>query len=145
MLNQTRRVPNIKNRADEKVERAVITFVLDFPAYGQVRVSNELRKQGIFVSAGGVRSIRLRHNLANFKRRLNAPEKAVAEKDIILSESQIQALERNKDDDIACGEIETAHPGYLGSQDTFYAGNLKGVGRIYRQTFVDTYMRSSIQ
>lgn len=43
--------------------------------------------------------------------------------------------------DEACGEIETAHPGYLGSQDTFYVGNLKGVGRIYQQTFVDTYSK----
>ena len=41
----------------------------------------------------------------------------------------------------ACGEIETHHPGYLGSQDTFYVGNLKGVGRIYQQTFVDTYSK----
>lgn len=141
LLNQTRRVANIKNRVDEKVEQAVVKFALDFPAYGQVRVSNELRKQGIFVSAGGVRSIWLRHNLANFKQRLNALEKEVAEKGIILSESQVQALERKKDDDIACGEIETAHPGYLGSQDTFYVGNLKGVGRIYQQTFVDTYSK----
>lgn len=97
LLNQTRRVPNIKNRVDEKVEQAVVKFALDFPAYGQVRVSNELRKQGIFVSAGGVRSIWLRHNLANFKQRLNALEKEVAEKGIILSESQVQALERKKD------------------------------------------------
>ncbi len=50
-------------------------FALDNPAFGQVRVSNELRKQGIFISAGGVRSIWLRHNLANFKQRLNALEK----------------------------------------------------------------------
>lgn len=65
----------------------------------------------------------------------------MAEKGIILTESQVQALERKKEDDIASGEIETAHPGYLGSQDTFYVGNLKGVGRIYQQTFVDTYSK----
>ncbi|MDP0351812.1 IS481 family transposase, partial [Glaesserella parasuis] len=141
LLNQTRRVPNIKNRVDEHIEQAVVKFALDFPAYGQVRVSNELRKQGVFVSAGGVRSIWLRHNLANFKQRLNALEKEVAEKGIILNESQVQALERKKEDDISSGEIETAHPGYLGSQDTFYVGNLKGVGRIYQQTFVDTYSK----
>lgn len=141
LLNQTRRVPNIKNRVDEKIEQAVVKFALDFPAFGQVRVSNELRKQGIFVSSGGVRSIWLRHNLANLKQRLNALEKEVAEKGIILSESQVQALERKKEDDIACGEIETVHPGYLGSQDTFYVGNLKGVGRIYQQTFIDTYSK----
>lgn len=83
LLNQSRRVPNIKNRVDEKIEQAVVKFALNFPAYGQVRVSNELRKQGIFVSAGGVRSIWLRHNLANFKQRLTALEKEVAEKGII--------------------------------------------------------------
>lgn len=36
------------------------------------------------------------------------------------------------------GEIETEHPGYLGAQDTFYVGTLKGVGRIYQQTFIDS-------
>jgi len=53
----------------------------------------------------------------------------------------VQALEKKQDDDVAHGEIETAHPGYLGSQDTFYVGTLKGVGRIYQQTFVDTYSK----
>ncbi|HDL2161560.1 TPA: helix-turn-helix domain-containing protein, partial [Mannheimia haemolytica] len=124
LLNQNRRVPNLKNRVDETIEQAVVKFAFDNPAFGQVRVSNELRKQGIFISAGGVRSIWPRHNLANFKQRLKALEKAVAEKGIILSENQVQALERKKEDDVACGEIETAHPGYLGSQDTFYVGNL---------------------
>ncbi len=141
MLNQNRRVPNLKNRVDEAIEQAVVKFALDNPAFGQVRVSNELRKQGIFVSAGGVRSIWLRHHLANFKQRLIALEKLVVEQGIILSETQVQALERKKEDEIACGEIETAHPGYLGSQDTFYVGNLKGVGRIYQQTFIDTYSK----
>ena len=74
MLNQNRRVPNLKNRVDEKVEQAVLQFALDNPAFRQVRVSNELRKQDIFVSAGGVRSIWLRHMLANFKQRLTALE-----------------------------------------------------------------------
>ncbi|MDW0679094.1 IS481 family transposase, partial [Mannheimia haemolytica] len=141
LLNQNRRVPNLKNRVDEAIEQAVVKFALDNPAFGQVRVSNELRKQGIFVSAGGVRSIWLRHHLANFKQRLIALEKLVAEQGIILSETQVQALERKKEDEIACGEIETTHPGYLGSQDTFYVGNLKGVGRIYQQTFIDTYSK----
>jgi hypothetical protein len=77
---------------------------------------------GIFVSASGVRSIWIRHKLASFKERLKASEAKVAEEGIILTESQVAALERKKLDDIACGEIETAHPGYLGSQDTFYVG-----------------------
>ena len=95
----------------------------------------------MFVSGSGVRSIWLRHNLENFKKRLAALEEKVANDGIILSDAQVAALEKKKHDDEACGEIETAHPGYLGSQDTFYVGNLKGVGRIYQQTFVDTYSK----
>ncbi|RAW91729.1 IS481 family transposase [Photorhabdus laumondii] len=141
LINPSRRTPNLKNRVDAEIEQAVVKYAIDYPAYGQVRASNELRKLGVFVSPSGVRSIWLRHDLENFKKRLLALEKHVMEKGIILTEEQVVALERKKQDDEACGEIETAHPGYLGSQDTFYVGNLKGVGRIYQQTFVDTYSK----
>ncbi len=114
---------------------------MDFPAYGQVQTSNELRKQGVFVSASGVRSIWLRHDLENFKKRLRALEAKVAEDGIILTEAQVQALEKKKADDEACGEIQTEHPGYLGSQDSFYVGTIKGVGRIYQQSYIDIYSK----
>ena len=65
----------------------------------------------------------------------------MANEGVVLSDNQVAALERKKEDDVACGEIETHHPGYLGAQDTFYVGNLKGVGRIYQQTFIDTYSK----
>lgn len=81
------------------------------------------------------------HDLENFKKRLKALEAKVAQDGIELNDQQIAALERKHEDDVACGEIETAHPGYLGAQDTFYVGNLKGVGRIYQQTFIDTYSK----
>ena len=135
LLDRNRRVPNPKNRVDTAVESAVVAYAIEEPAHGQVRVSNELRKRGIFVSPSGVRSIWLRNDLANFKQCLKALEAKVAEDGIILTESQVQALERKKLDDEACGEIETAHPGYLGSQDTFYVGTFKGVGRVYQQTY----------
>ena len=139
LLEKDRRRPNMKNRVDEPTEQAVILHAVDFPAHGQLRVSNELRKAGTFVSPSGVRSIWLRHGLSNFKNRLKALEAKVANDGIILTEAQVQALEKKKLDDEACGEIETHHPGYLGSQDTFYVGTMKGVGRIYQQTYVDTY------
>lgn len=141
LINRDRRVPNLKNRVDEGTEQAVISYAIDFPAHGQHRTSNELRKRGIFVSGSGVRSIWLRHKLENFKGRLSALEAKVANEGIELTDAQIAALERKHEDDVACGEIETAHPGYLGAQDTFYVGNLKGVGRIYQQTFIDTYSK----
>lgn len=141
LINKTRRKANVKNRVDEATEQAVIASAIDQPAFGQHRTSNELRKQGIFVSGSGVRSIWVRHDLENFKKRLKALEAKVAQEGIILNDAQVAALEKKQHDDEACGEIETAHPGYLGSQDTFYVGNLKGVGRIYQQTFVDTYSK----
>jgi len=133
--------PNEKNRVAPAVEQAVVDFACQQPAYGQLRVSNELKKQGIFVSPGGVRSIWLRHDLATFKARLKALETKVAQEDIILTESQLAAMERAKEEKEAHGEIETEHPGYLGSQDTYYVGNIKGVGHIYQQTFIDTYTK----
>jgi transposase InsO family protein len=127
---------------DQITEQAVVNYAVEYPAYGQVRTSNELRKQGVFVSASGVRSIWLRHDLENFKKRLKALEAKVAnDNGVVLTEAQVQALEKKKHDDEACGEIETAHPGYLGSQDTFYVGTLKGVGRVYQQTYIDTYCK----
>ncbi len=141
LIEKSRRSPNIKNRVEEAVEQAVMDYAIEFPAHGQHRTSNELRKKGVFVSGSGVRSIWLRHDLENFKKRLKALEAKVARDGIELTDEQIAALERKKHDDEACGEIETAHPGYLGSQDTFYVGNLKGVGRIYQQTYVDTYSK----
>jgi transposase InsO family protein len=141
LFEQSRRKPNPKNRVDEPTEAAVVAYALEYPAHGQARTSNELRKRGVFVSASGVRCIWLRHQLGNFKERLKALEAKVAEEGIILTEAQVAALERKHWDDEACGEIETAHPGYLGSQDTFYVGTLKGVGRVYQQTFVDTYCK----
>ena len=51
------------------------------------------------------------------------------------------ALEKAQRDKDAHGEIDSEHPGYLGSQDTYYVGTIKGVGRIYQQTFIDTYSR----
>lgn len=85
--------------------------------------------------------VAFRNDLESFKKRLKALEAKVAEESHILTESQVAALERKKGDDEACGEIETAHPGYLGSQDTFYVGTFKGVGRVYQQTFVDRYSK----
>jgi transposase InsO family protein len=141
LIDRSKRKPNVKNRVDEAIEKAVLDYAINQPAHGQHRTSNELRKQGIFVSGSGVRSIWVRHGVENFKKRLRALEAKVAAEGILLTDNQVAALERKKLDDEACGEIETHHPGYLGSQDTFYVGNLKGVGRIYQQTFVDTYSK----
>jgi transposase InsO family protein len=140
----SRRKPNHKNRIEPEIEQAVVQFACDEPALGQLRVSNELKKQGIFISPCGVRCVWQRHDLETFGKRLKALETKVAQEGLILTEAQLMALERKKEKREAIGEIETEHPGYLGAQDTYYVGNIKGVGRIYQQTFVDTYSKVAI-
>jgi transposase InsO family protein len=137
----SRSKPILKNRVDPSIETAVVKMAFDFPAFGQQRASNELRKLGIFISAGGIRSVWLRHGLEVFDKRLKALEVRIAQEGLVLTEAQVIAMERKKERREAFGEIETEHPGYLGSQDTYYVGNIKGVGRIYQQTFIDTYSR----
>jgi transposase InsO family protein len=137
----SRKKPNIKNRVPDYIETEVLNLAIENPALGQVRVANELAKKGILLSAGGVRSIWLRNDLETFQKRLKALETKSAQDGILLTEQQLAALEKAKEIREACGEIETEHPGYLGSQDTYYVGTMKGVGRIYQQTFIDTYSR----
>lgn len=139
----SRKKPIPLNRVESYIEEAVVKMATDNPALGQVRVSNELRKQAIVISPAGVRCVWLRHDLETFKKRLKALETMVAQDGLILTEAQIVALERKKEEDQAKGEIETHHPGYLGAQDTYYVGTIKGVGRIYQQTFIDTYAKTA--
>ncbi len=137
----SRRKPITKNRIEPFIEEAVEAMATDKPAFGQVRVSNELKKKGIFISPAGVRCVWLRHDLETFKKRLKALEQKSAAEGLVLSEDQVAALERAREEKQAHGEIETHHPGYLGAQDTYYVGTIKGVGRIYQQTFIDTYSK----
>lgn len=140
LREKSRRKPCIKNRVAPEIEESVIRMAYEYPAYGQTRAANELRKQGVLISSGGVRSIWLRHNLETFKKRLSLLEEKAAKEGIVYTESQLAALETaQREKENHPDEIETAHPGYLISQDTFYVGYLKGVGRIYQQTVVDTY------
>ncbi len=137
----SRRKPIPKNRVAPEIEEAVVQIAFDQPALGQLRASNELRKIGVFISAAGIRCVWQRHDLETLPKRLKALEARMTQEGIVLTEAQMMALERKKEQREAHGEIETEHPGYLGSQDTYYVGNIKGVGRIYQQTFIDTYSR----
>ena len=141
LKDMNRRVPNVKNRIEAHIEERVVGFAIENPAFGQTRASNELKKEGLFISPCGVRCVWLRHDLETFHKRLKALEAKVAQEGLILTESQVVALEKAKEEKVAHGEIETHHPGFLGSQDTYYVGYIKGVGKIYQQTFIDTYSK----
>ena len=137
----SRKKPNLKNRVPEHVEQSIVAIAIENPAFGQQRAANELSNRGILVSSSGVRSVWVRHDLETFKKRLKALEAKVAQEGILLTEEQLQALEKAREEKEAHGEIETEHPGYLGAQDTYFVGTIKSIGRIYQQTFIDTYSR----
>lgn len=137
----SRKKPIEKNRVPDYIEDAVVAMAIANPALGQHRVSNELNRQGILISGSGIRSVWLRHDLETCKKRLKALEIKSAQEGILLTEEQLKCLEKAKLEKEAYGEIETEHPGYLGAQDTYFVGTMKGVGRIYQQTFIDTYSR----
>ena len=137
----SRRKPLLANRTPPEIDAMIVALSLDQPAFGQIRIANEVCKRGHSISPAGVRCVWQRHDLTSMKLRLKALEAKVAQEGLVLTESQLQALEKAKQDKEAHGEFESECPGYCGAQDTFYVGTLKGVGRIYQQSFVDTYSK----
>ena len=114
---------------------------MEHPEFGKQRVSNELRNRSILVSPSGARGIWLRNNIETRPKRLKSLSDKVSKENMILSASQVVALERAKTTKAPHGETETFYPGYLVAQDTCYIGHLKGVGLVYLQTAIDTYSK----
>jgi hypothetical protein len=144
LKEMSRRKPNLRNRIAPEVEQRVVALAIEQPAWGQVRTANELAKGGMHLSPGDVRCVWVRHDLHTMPKRLVALEALSPPDGRVLSEAQVAVLEGAQHEKEVRGEFESECPVYCGAQDTFHVGTLKGVGRIYQQTFIDTYCKVAV-
>jgi transposase InsO family protein len=137
----SRRTPNLKNRVAPEGEEAGVASALEQPAGGPLRAAKELAKRGLPISPAGVRCVWERQGREKLTKRLRALEAKVARERHSLTAAQLAALEKAKIEQQAQGKFVSEWPGSCGAQDPFSVGTLKGVGRIYQQTFIDTYSK----
>jgi transposase InsO family protein len=126
------------NRVSTEVETRILDYALAKPTHGAQRVANELRLEGVTVSASGVRGVWLRHDLETRTKRLLRLERSASDTTFVLSDEQVRLLERHSVD-FRCRHVEANRPGELLNQDTFFWGTLKGVGKVYVQVLVDVF------
>jgi len=132
LQNIVRELPAMPNQTPLDIEMKILKFIEDYPSYGPSRVSNELIKTGINVKPSAVYNVLKRHNLNTKKLRL---EHIRIKYNVVKDKSDIErAKELSKTQ-----SLNTKHPGDIIGMDVFYVGCLKGIGRIYQHTAVDTY------
>ena len=119
------------------VEDAVLEMSRANISWGCKRISSELALVKLLVSNVTVQRILKRAGRATRIERFLALEEE-ALNGLELTPEQIRVLERMN----PCfreRHVESSRPGELISQDTFYVGNFKGIGRVYMHTAVDTH------
>ncbi len=136
--DRERAEPIMPNRTPDDKEKQIIDYSIEHPTFGKVRVSDNLRMKGVWITSGGIHSIWKRYQMTHRKQRIRKLEEKMIEEGIELNSDQLDAMIQN------AGALKERHvispyPGYLLCQDTFEVGHIKGVGRIYMQTVIDSH------
>ena len=119
----SRRKPNLKNRIGPELEARVVARAVEQPAWGQLRVANELAKEGIRISPCGVRGVWFRHDLHTMKKRLAALEALSARDGRVLTEAQVAARDRVQREKETRGEFDSECPGYWSLSELLCVGH----------------------
>lgn len=113
----------------EVVEK-ILALSLEYPAWGCVRLSDTLKLQGISVSSPVVQKILIKNQMGSRYERLLKLEERVSQQQSELNAEQVAQIEKAN----PCfreRHVESSRPGELLSQDTFFVGTLKDVGKVY--------------
>lgn len=121
-----------------EVVKRILEVSLEHPGWGCVKLSSMLKLEDINVSSPTIQNILIKHNMGSKYERLLKLEEQASKKAIQLTPEQVAQIEKYN----PCfreRHVESSRPGELLSQDTFYVGTLKGVGRVYLHAVVDTF------
>lgn len=132
LRTRIRASPKMPNKVPTELEEKILEFIKEYASYGPARISLELKRKGIIVGHTGVYNVLRRKGLNTAKKRLEWVRKLSGE--IVTLDELARAKEKSK-----TNHIEATYPGELVSEDTFYIGCLKGIGRIYHQVACDCF------
>jgi hypothetical protein len=93
------------------------------------------------ISPADVRCLWQRHDLTSIKHRLKALDAKVTQDGILLAEAQIAALDKGQSRQGSAWRVRQRMPRLLRRPGNLLCRYLKGVGRVYRQTVIDTYAK----
>ena len=132
LRNIDRSPPAMPNRTPLDIEMKILDFITTYPTYGPQRIANEFTMKNIPVKPSAVYNVLKRYNLNTRKHRL---EYMRIKNGVVSTTTD---LERDKDKSKS-RSLDTRYPGHIIGMDVFYVGTLKGVGRIFQFTAIDTY------
>ncbi len=132
LRNIDRSPPAMPNRTPLDIEMKILDFITTYPTYGPQRIANELTRKNIPVKPSAAYNVLKRYNLNTRKQRL---EYMRIKNGVVSTPSDLER-DRNKS---KTRSLNTKYPGHIIGMDVFYVGTLKGTGRIFQLTAIDTY------
>ena len=132
LMNIHRCAPAQPNQTPIDIEMNILNFIEEHPSYGPARITNEMKRNEITITPSATYNVLKRHNLNTRKMRL---EHIRIKSGIVATPTD---LERARDQ-AKTRSLDTRYPGHIVGMDVFYVGTLKGVGRIFQITAIDTY------
>jgi transposase InsO family protein len=124
-------------QAPAQVEHAVLGYAELWPTHGPARIAQQLTRPGgpvVRLSNSGAYAILKRHGLSSRWERLARTEIHAATSGLLTERTRATLQEARG---AAPQHIEAARPGELVCLDTFYIGNLKGVGKVWQYSACD--------